>query len=332
MLIVLGTFLIGLTLLDALWTTVAPRGGGPVTKRLARGMWSAGLAIHRRSGGGAHGLLAVLGPLLLATALLGWVVGLWFGWAVIFSSDGASVVTSITREPASFVERIYFTGFVLFTLGTGDYVPVGGGWQVLSNVASLSGLVVVTLSVTYVLSVVTAVVAKRRLAGSIHSLGRSPEELVTRMWDGSGLSGLEQYLPALSSAIELHTQRHLAYPVLHYFHSADQRIALEPALAVLDDALLLLMEGLAPDVRPAPAIVLPARNTIESFLGTLRESFIREAPRAAPPPDLTALENAGIPTVSSESFVAAAAGASQRRKLLLGLVQDSGWGRHTWSG
>lgn len=311
LLLLLGLLLIGVTLLDALWTTIAPRGAGPITKRVARGLWALGLSVHRRRS--AHGLLTLIGPSLLVVATLVWVAGLWAGWLLVFSAEPETIVASLSKEPASLVERVYYVGFVLFTLGTGDYVPEGGLWQVLSVLASLSGLSVITLAITYVLSVVSAVATKRQLAGSIHSLGQTPSDLVGRAWDGDGFSGLEQQLPAIASALELHTQRHLAYPVLHYFHSADRRTALGPAVAVLDDALLLLAEGVA-----------PTRSTIASFLGTLSEAFIEEADMPPPLPDLKGLTEAGIPVVEDGS-AETAAGASHRRRLLLGLVRDAGW-------
>lgn len=322
LLLLLGLLLIGVTLLDALWTTIAPRGAGPITKRVARGLWALGLSVHRRRS--AHGLLTLIGPSLLVVATLVWVAGLWAGWLLVFSAEPETIVASLSKEPASLVERVYYVGFVLFTLGTGDYVPEGGLWQVLSVLASLSGLSVITLAITYVLSVVSAVATKRQLAGSIHSLGQTPSDLAGRAWDGDGFSGLEQQLPAIASALELHTQRHLAYPVLHYFHSEDRRTALGPSVAVLDDALLLLAEGVAPSVRPAPAIVAPTRSTVGSFLGTLSEAFIEEADAPPPLPDLKGLTEAGIPVVEDGS-AEAAAGASHRRRLLLGLVRDAGW-------
>jgi hypothetical protein len=322
--VLLGALLVGLTLLDALWTTIAPRGAGPLTKRVARGWWAASLWAHRRRRGGAHGLLAFAGPALLVVAFLGWVAGLWAGWLLVFSAEPGAVVGATSNAPAPLAGRVYYVGFVLFTLGTGDYVPEGGTWEVLSAVAALSGLFVVTLAITYVLSVVSAVAAKRQLAGTITSLGETPVDLVRRAWDGSGFGGLDQQLPAIASALEHHNQRHLAYPILHYFHSADRRTALGPAVAVLDDALLLLAEGVAPDVRPPPAVVAPTRSTVGSFLGTLSEAFIREAAASPPLPDLAGLAEAGLP-VARGNGLAEGAARSARRRLLLGLVRDAGW-------
>ena len=110
-----------------------------------------------------------------------------------------AVVGSRANEPAP------------FALGTGDYVPVGGTWEVLSAVASLRGLFVVTLAITYVLSVVSAIAAKRQLAGNVHNLGASPADLVCRAWDGSRFSGLDQFLPSFGRALETHTQRPLGW-------------------------------------------------------------------------------------------------------------------------
>ena len=196
-----GVVLLLVALLDALWTTIAPRGAGPLSRWIARAWWAARLGVHRHRAGGAHRLLAFAGPALLVIAFLTWVGLLWAGWLLVFSAEPGAVVGSTSREPASLAGRVYYVGFVLFTLGTGDYVPVGGMWEVLSAVASLSGLFVVTLAITYVLSVVSAVAAKRHLAGSIHSLGETPTRLVLQAWDGSaGASASSSSRSATTSA------------------------------------------------------------------------------------------------------------------------------------
>lgn len=323
LLILSGALLIGFILLDALWTTIAPYGAGPLSKRVARGWWGISLWIHRRLG--RHGLLAFAGPALLVVALLLWVVGLWTGWTLLFSAEAGAVVASASQEPASLSGRVYYVGFVLLTLGTGDYVPIGGTWEVLSAIASFSGLFVITLAITYILSVVSAVTAKRQLAGKVHSLGYTPEEFVLRAWDGSGFNGLDQHLPALAADLEHHTQRHLAYPVIHYFHAMDRRTALGPAVAVLDEALLLLAEAVHAPVRPAPAILMPTRRTVASLLDTLGSHFIEPAAAAPTPPSLEPLCQAGIPVVEEATFIKSVSGYEDHRRLLRGLVEDGGW-------
>lgn len=320
-----GVFLIVFVFVDVFTTTLATHGAGPLTARLTRLAWRLALALHRRLPGHGHRLLSVMGVALLLLALVLWLALLWLGWGLVFLADPDAVVTATTRLPADLTSRAYFVGYALLTLGMGDYVPQGGLWQLLTAVASFTGLFLVTLSITYFLPVVQAAVEKRRLAATIHHLGTAPGVLVRQAWDGQGFEGLGTYLADLAQAISLHTERHLAYPILHYFHSNTLHTALEPALATLDEALLLLAHGVAPQARPAPAVVEPPRRAITHFLETLGHGFIQPAEEAPPPPPLTALQAAGVPVVAMEVFAAAMGLEAPRRCLLRGYVEDGGW-------
>jgi hypothetical protein len=327
LLFLLGVALLLLVLLDALWTTLAPLGAGPVTKGLARGLWSLALAVHRMTDR-AHRLLSVVGPALLFLAFLWWVAGIWTGWTLVFASAEGTVHRAQTGEPADLPSLIYFVGFTLFTMGNGDYVPSTNGWEITTSVAALSGLFVVTLAITYLVPVVSAVTAKRKLAGHLDDLGRSPEAIVRTAWDGSGFSQFAQHLGQLTPEIEMHTQRHLAYPVVHYFHSTKRRTAAGPAMAAFAEALRLLEDGVASDVRPAPAVLTPARRALEGYLKTLRDGFITPDDEAPPLPALDVLSAAGIPVVSADDFEASTQRRSEDRRTLLALVRNTGW---NWS-
>ena len=275
----------------------------------------ASLWVHRRRSGGAHGLLALAGPAILVVGFSAWVLLLWSGWTLLFSADPGAVVDAGSKAPAELWARVYYVGFVLITLGTGDYVPVGAPWQVASAAASLSGLFVVTLAITYVISVVSAVAEKRQLAGAIHALGSSAPEIVAQAWDGSGFDGLDQHLPPLGKQLELHHQRHLAYPVLHYFHSTERRAALGPAVAAFYDALLLLSEAVAESARPP-------RRAVAAFVSRLGEAFVEPSDEVPPPPATDPLRRAGIPLAPEYG---AGLGDADRSRLLRGLVEDGGW-------
>ena len=319
-----GIALLLLVVFDALWTTLAPHGAGPVTKGLARGLWKLGLAVHRRAGG-AHRLLALVGPSLLFIAFLWWVTGLWAGWTMVFASSEGAVHVAQTGVPADLASRIYFVGFTLFTMGNGDYVPSADGWEITTAVASLSGLFVVTLAITYLVPVVSAVTGKRKLAAHLDDLGRTPHDTLRTAWDGQGFSSFEQHLGQLVPELEMHTQRHLAYPVVHYFHSADRRTAAGPALAAYAEALRLMAHGLPAEVRPAPAVLLPARRAVRDYLRTLRDGFVAPSDDTPPLPDLAKLAADGIPTVDAAGFEADVARDSEDRRTLLALVRDTGW-------
>lgn len=58
-------------------------------------------------------------------------------------------------------------------------------------------------------------------------------------------------------------EQHLAYPVLHYFHSTEQDLSAPLALASLNDALLLAGEMTSSEVRPDPSTVSAVTFALE---------------------------------------------------------------------
>ncbi len=145
-----------------------------------------------------------------------------------------------------------------------------------------------------------------------------------RSWNGRDFRGLAGHLEALAPRIQEAGQRHLTYPVLHFFGSSDRRTAAPVAIAVLHEALTLLWFGVDLSLRPEPISVEPAREAIGSFLDTLAGAFIAPAPDPLPPPDLEALRASGIPTVDHGSFVAELDGERRRRCLVAGLLSGAG--------
>ena len=320
---VLGAAVVVGTFVDALWTTVAPRGAGPVSGRVGRAVYAGAKAL---GGGRAPGWT---GPAVLVAGLVLWVGLLWAGWVAVFSADAHSLVDPKTGAPADLGSRAYAVGTYVSTLGLGAvWAPGTAGWGVLAFVASVSGFALLTLVVTYVLQVVGAVTAARQLAGAVHALGPTPTAIVARSWTGSGFDGLGQHLANVAPMVEAHGRRHEAYPALHFFQSAERRTAAPVMLAVLDEALLLLTDGVAPPARLAPAETDPLREVLGAYLDTLGESFVESAEVAPPTPDLGAVADAGVPVVEAAAFVQSAAEAWDRRCRLLGLVRDSGRG---WS-
>lgn len=318
-----GAAVVILTMVDFVWTTLSVRGAGPMTARFSAAVWAACRAVGR---GRLAPALTAAGPAILVATLALWITLLWLGWLLIFLADPEAVVRSSDQEEADLSGRIYFVGFIISTLGVGDLVPKGGLWQVLTPLAALNGLIVTTVAITYLLSVLSAVIAVRQLAAYINAVGETPQGFVVTGWDdGRGFSGLADHLSSMTPGL-LHTsQSHLAYPILHYFRSERAEVAPGPAVALLDEALTLLEHGVAPGHRPPPAVVQPLRNAIDTFLDRLEPRYVRAADEVPPPPILSGLREAGIPTVDGDEFAAAVAERRRHRRLLLAMVREEGW-------
>lgn len=322
--LIVGALLIAAAILDAFWTTLAFSGGGPITRRLARGLWAAALALHRAGGSTAHGLLKFVGtPILLGTVFC-WIVMLFAGYLMIFSAAAGAVVRSSDGMTADFAQRFYFTGYTLFTLGLGDFVPGGNGWRVVTVIATMNGLFLVTLAITYLLPVISATAQTGQLAAVISSRDQ-PAGAHSAGLGREGFSGLTNYLTQITQMIDLHTQRHLAYPVLHYFHSGERRTAVAPSLAVLQDALIILSAGVAPGERLRAIDLEPAARALEGLLRVLRDHYVSPADEPPPFADLAPLREGGIPLVAEAEFRRRLEEYREVRCLFRSYVKFGGW-------
>lgn len=315
----LGVVLLATGVVDLLWTTVWVEGGaGPLTSRLMAGTWQ----LVRRIGNRNSWVLSLTGPFIFIAGLTVWIVLLWGGWTLIFASAEATLIDTLNRGAISWVDRIYFTGYTFFTLGTGDFVPQGGVWQLATILATGSGLLLVTLSVTYILSVLDAVTQKRAFASNVTGLGMQGEELIRRSWNDDEFDGLELTLNTFTSQLNTLTSNHKAYPILHYFYSRQPEQASVIGIAVLDETLTILRFGVPEQHRPSDVILTNARASVQNYLNTLQTAFIEPAQRSPPPPDLDSFLEVGVPTVSDEEFAMSLAQLDERRRTLLGLVES----------
>ncbi|WP_226481272.1 potassium channel family protein [Natrinema amylolyticum] len=315
----LGILLLAAVVADLLWTTLWVEGGaGPLTSWLMAATWSG----FRRVGDPGSRLLTLSGPSILVVGLVTWLVLLWTGWTLLFASAEYPLVDTVNGSPISWSDRIYYTGYTIFTLGIGDLVPREGPWQIATTLATASGMLFVTLSVTYVLSVLDAVTQKRSFASSVSGLGTRSDGILRTSWNGEEFDGLALSLNELTSQLNTLTANHKAYPILHYFHSGQTDRAPVTSVALLDETLTLLRFGVPEGDRPSDTIVRNARASVRSYLGTLDDAFIDPADRSPPAPSLEPLRDGDVPTVSDESFDASVADLRERRRLLLALVES----------
>lgn len=319
--------LVVVAFVDALATTLSVGAGvGPLTRRVSGVLWRGLLRLHQRDSEGS--LLRFGGAGLLIVTVLVWVLLLWAGWSLVFLGSGGAVVNSATRAPAGPLDVVYFAGFTVFTLGVGDFVASTPTWRVLTALASFTGLFLVTLAITYLLAVVSAVVNRRALAVHIHALGPSADAMVARGWTGRTFSSaFVQQLVALSGELSTVAEQHLAYPVLHYFHTGDASASAPRAIARLDGAMLLIRVGVMPQARPDASAVIPVREAIDRYVETASRTFAMVPPHDAPPlPALAPLLQAGVPVISAEEFTRLAQQEDDERRRGLRLLNNNdGW-------
>lgn len=197
LLAVLGVLLILATLVDVGWTTTAAgSGAGPLTAWISQRCWQLALALHRRWRSPV--LLAVAGVAIALMVLMSWFMLVFGGWALIFNSYDSAVRSSLTGASAGVWSRLYFVGYSMLTLGNGEFQPGRDVWQPATVLSTGTGLVIVTLSITYLVPVASAVSQRRAMASYIAMLGSSPDEILVNSWNGSDFGSLSQHLVALT--------------------------------------------------------------------------------------------------------------------------------------
>lgn len=318
----LGALLVLAVAYDGARTTLSASASGPLTRRLSASAWQLLLAIHHRYPN--HALLGRAGSGITLLLILTWVGLAWAGWALIFCGAADAVLNSNSFLAASVAERIYYAGFTVTTLGVGDFIAHGTLWQILSTIAAGNGLLLFTMSITYAIPIMSAATEKRQLALAINTLGESPAAIYRQTVGDGDFDALRAQLEQVEMAIAGAGQKHLAYPILHYFHSADTMTSLPLALVRLDQTLSLIAGAVQDLPQATRARIEITQHTIASFLATLESAFIR--PSAEPPtiPSLDAFED--LPFFDAEPQAMRAKLAVQdRQPLLHAYVRDDGW-------
>src|SRR6267142_4904679 len=149
---ILGLAVILLMLIDGFETILQPR---RVTHRFRYArvfyrttwrLWRA-FATHFTVGKRREAFLGTFGPLSLLGLFATWIVGLIFGFALIYWSLRAPLIAP--EAAPSFWSYLYFSGTTFFTLGLGDVTPLSFSARALAVVEAGGGFAFLAVLITY---------------------------------------------------------------------------------------------------------------------------------------------------------------------------------------
>lgn len=318
--LIAGILIILAAIIDFIWTTLWVDGGaGPLTDRLSSMIWK----IMRKTSGDHPKILSLAGPFILTATLVMWILLLWAGWSMVFSGEESAVVNLTDKSIATWVERVYYAGYLIFTLGNGDFAPNGSVWQIATVIATGTGMMFITLGVTYLLSVLSAVTSKRSFAESVLSIGDTAGEIVRNSWDGQDFHNIDLLLNSFSSQLSTITSQHNAYPILHYYFAEKTMESNPLAVILLDETLTVFCFGIPEKYQPNRLLLHEMRKSVKSYLKTMDSAAFADDGDEPPYPDLNELRIAGIPVVQEDEYHEALKDLSEHRQKLSGLVRVS---------
>jgi len=326
LLLVCSVLLMTLIFWDAFITVFSTHGAGPLTGWWTGALWRLLLMIHQRRP--IHTVLSIAGPLMLLGVACGWYTLLAISWVMFFCSGDGLVVNNLTQEPAGVLGVIYFVGTTLAGVGYGDLIPSRFPWTFWSNFAAFTSTVLLTTSLSYLLPIVAASLERKHMAQRIFAIGKSVPEFIAESWQGRADGALDQYLLSLSTEVDRHAHKHLAYPILQYFHSADSHQSPSKALLMFADSIFLISNGAGEEVRPPRSYIKLINASIDNYtqLATA-QAMLPDHVDSVESDELRleTLRKLNLPVVDEAEFDLALKDYAERRSKLKALCEQDGW-------
>lgn len=232
-LFVLGILIIIITFLDFFHTTISSHGYGYFSDKLNNVLKRIILSFQSTRIYKFSGLIH-----LLVNSFF-WLSLLVLGSFIIFYSSDQMVVQGSTMEPATAIQRFYYTCYVISTTGIGNFIPGSPQGEIAVAILSFTGFLMLTLAITYFLSVLNAVNHKKGIAVYITSMGENPEKLYD-FFNNDGKLAFESESD-LKMLIINHTTNHLSFPIIESFISPQNRYNVPLQFASLYEVLRVLM-------------------------------------------------------------------------------------------
>lgn len=244
-----GAGIIILALLDIYLTVLFHRlGSSVISMPLNQGIWWLFRLATRVIPGKNERLLSHSGSIMVVALLVVWAILLISGFALIILPElGSGIQASEGQTPTDFITALYYSGFSFTTLGTGDLVPKTSTYRLLTLLEAALGFSSFTITITYLLSVYNALIARNTFALSLYHRTEGTgdaAELLAKLGASGELSGIQQDLSNIArDLIELLELQH-SYPVLIYFRFRETYYTLPRIILLAIDTASLIKSAL----------------------------------------------------------------------------------------
>ena len=241
---IVGAGLMLLFLADIFLTVLYARAGtGLLAPYWNRLVWALFKALSKPFGRRRGSVLSFAGPIIVILLILFWAMGLTIGAALIIQPElGNSIRPSSGDTPRDFVTALLVAGNSLSIVGGGDYSPHTPGTRILYLINSLIGASVLSLVLSYLVQVYSALRERNAVALTVDSMtdctGDAARALARLGSDGKFQGGYSE-MANLASSLERVKEAHHFYPLLFYFRFPDPRYSVSRVCFVVLDLVTL---------------------------------------------------------------------------------------------
>jgi hypothetical protein len=288
-----GAGLMVLALIDVFITVLYARAqGGVIARTVSTAVWRGFRGVAKLSGKHAPGVLSLCGPVVLVMLLLAWAFTLTLGAALIMWPElGNGIRTSSGDTPRDFVSALLAAGNSLSIVGAGDFSPHTTGMRVLYLFNSIAGASVLSLTLTYLMQVYTALLRRNSFGLTLHLLSAETDdaaELICGLGPGGDFNTGATTLADLSTELARIKETHHLYPVLFYFRFREPFYSASAMTAVSLDTASLIRSALDEQrhgVLKASASIRQLETSALMLVKTLEKTFLTDEPPGSQAPD-----------------------------------------------
>lgn len=247
-----GIGLVLMSLIDIFLTVLHPRARSNLFSiPVAKIIWSLFRWVARRLPKQRDRILSYGGATILVTLVWIWIALLLVGFAlIIWPGLGTAIQASQGETPTDFATALYYAGFSLSTLGTGDLVPQTAYHRGLMALQSFLGFSIFTLVLSYVLAVYNALNSRNTFALSLHHRTANTSdsaELLGRLAAINDLSTFHQNIANIAQNLTSLSELNNSYPLLLYFRYRQTYYALARIIYLAVDTAALTQSALDQD-------------------------------------------------------------------------------------
>jgi hypothetical protein len=221
---VLGLSIMALVVYDVYATILHARArSGPIGETLNRTLWRVARALaFKLSRSRRHRLLNVVGPLLQPLLIIIFIAMLVLGFALVYYPRmPANFTVKAEAATSPFMASLYFSGTTLTTVGYGDIAPHTTGMRLTALFEAASGFALISLAITYLITVYSALERKRAVAISFYHQaeeGANVAAFIIHHFVAGRFYSLEITLRMATRDLQELLESHVEHPVIHYFH------------------------------------------------------------------------------------------------------------------
>jgi len=245
----IGALVIALVLLDVFTTVLYARAGTsilsiPVSKLVRSVFYLASKPFGRYQGTA----MSFCGPVILVLLVAIWDFGLTLGAALmIHPALGASVANARGATPTDFITALQAGGNSTSIVGSGDFSPQTNAFRLFYIFASLVGTAIVSLTLTYLMQVYSALRSRNSTALNFHLASAETgdaAELVAGLGPQGKFDGGYSNLSELAVKVAEAKEGHHFYPVLFYFRFSEPHYAVSRFILLALDSVTLIKSAL----------------------------------------------------------------------------------------